>query len=279
MMKLRLLQVDAFTSRVFGGNPAGVVPLETWLPAATMQAIAAENNVAETAFVVPADAGQGRRDREAPDAVGRSGEYDFGLRWFTPAVEMDLCGHATLAAAHVLWRHLGLAGETVRFDSRSGPLRVDRAGARLVLDFPARPATPRPVPESLARALGAAPRELHVARDWMAVFGSEAEVRALRPHSARVAELDTFAVIATAPGDACDFVSRFFAPRAGIDEDPVTGSAHCTLIPYWSQRLGKPELFARQVSPRGGELYCRDNGERVAIGGEAVTYLDGFIEV
>lgn len=271
-MKLRLFQVDAFTARVFGGNSAGVVPLETWLPDSTMQAIAAENNLAETAFFVRAGEARSqavRREDAAtlPRSDDRAGSCDFSLRWFTPTVEMDLCGHATLAAAHVLWRHLGFTADLVRFSSRSGPLAVGREGGRLVLDFPARPGERRSVPESLTAALAAAPRELLVARDWMAVFENESAVRALQPDMRRLAALDTFAVIVTAPGDDCDFVSRFFAPRAGVDEDPVTGSAHCTLILYWAERLRKIELLARQVSTRGGELYCRQRGERVAIGG------------
>ena len=264
-MKLRLFHIDNFTSRRFSGNPAAIVPLESWLPAETMQAIAAENNLAETAFFVPA----GPEQRNA----------DFHLRWFTPQVEVDLCGHATLASAHVLWEHLKSPLQTIRFESRSGILSVGRAGGRIVLDFPASRARPREVPSALSEALGARPTELRVARDWMAIFASEDEVRALQPDINAIARLDAFAVIATAPGRDCDFVSRFFAPRAGIPEDPVTGSAHCMLIPYWSARLEKPELFARQVSARGGELFCRDNGDRVAIGGCAVTYLDGMIEV
>lgn len=263
-MELKLFQVDAFTSKVFAGNPAGVISLEKWLPDATLQGIAMENNLAETAFFIPAQPG---------DPV------DFHLRWFTPEIEMDLCGHATLAAAHVLMRHLGYEKKQVRFASQSGPLAVDREGERLVLDFPARPPEPRDVTPAFAEALGALPKELHLARDWLAVYENEEAVRGLRPDFAKVAGLGAFAVIVTAPGKAVDFVSRFFAPSAGVPEDPVTGSAHCTLIPYWSRRLGKKTLHALQVSKRGGEIFCEDAGDRVRIGGHAVTYLEGTIRI
>ena len=263
-MEHQLFQVDAFTSKVFGGNPAGVIPLTQWLPDATLQAIALENNLPETAYFIPA----------AP-----SEPVDFHLRWFTPEVEMDLCGHATLAAAHVLIGHLGYEKKQVRFGSQSGPLAVEREGDRLVLDFPSRPPEPRDVTPAFAEALGAQPQELHLARDWLAVYESENEVRSLRPDFAKVAALGAFAVIVTAPGEMSDFVSRFFAPSAGVPEDPVTGSAHCTLIPYWSRRFGKKSLHALQVSKRGGELFCADAGDRVKIGGHAVTYLEGTIRI
>jgi PhzF family phenazine biosynthesis protein len=269
-MRLRLYQVDAFTSRRFHGNPAAVVLLEAWLPDDVLRDVAAENNLAETAFLVP----------------GR--DVDFDLRWFTPTVEIDLCGHATLASAHVLWQHEGFAGTRLRFGSRSGVLEVTRDGPRHVLDFPARPGTPVDPRggafEDLSRALGARPLEVLQARDCMAVLATEDDVRALRPEMARLEALDTFAVIVTAPGRDVDFVSRFFGPRAGVPEDPVTGSAHCTLVPYWAARLGRRDLAARQVSARGGELSCRDvpdapGGGRVLIAGEAVTYLEGTIRV
>ncbi len=254
--------VDAFTSRVFGGNPAAVVPLERWPADRTLQAIAAENNLSETAFFVPA---------------GSDSRCDYHLRWFTPRLEMDLCGHATLAAAHVLWRHLGCPLERIRFASAGGELCVTRESERLALDFPARPAEPIACPPELVAALGAQPVELRAARDWLAVFASESDVRGLQPDFTALAGLDTFGVIVSAAGDRADFVSRFFAPRAGVDEDPVTGSAHCTLIPYWSERLGKPELHAQQISARGGELYCRHRGDRVDIAGLAVTYSCGAL--
>lgn len=259
-MSLPYFQVDAFTSRRFSGNPAGVCLLADWLPDALLQSIAAENNLAETAFMV-------RRD----------GAYD--LRWFTPAVEMDLCGHATLAAAHVLYQHLGYNAPAVSFRTMSGELGVSRQGELLVLDFPARPAEPCDTPSDLSEGLGSSPTFTARARDYLAVFDSEATVRNLQPDATVLMQLDCLGVIATAPGKDCDFVSRFFAPRAGIAEDPVTGSAHCTLIPYWAQRLGRTDLRALQVSPRGGELFCAQRGERVQIGGHAVTYSTAFLHV
>lgn len=259
-MRLAIYQIDAFTDRVFGGNPAAVVVLERWLPDAVLQGIAAENNLAETAFVIP-------REDVSP------------LRWFTPTVEVDLCGHATLAAGHVLLRYHYPSLRRVSFSTASGVLAVNRAGDSLSLDFPARPGAPLAVSEELAVALGARPREALLARDLLAVFDTEAEVSALRPDLDRVAALDAFAVIVTAPSSDVDFVSRFFAPRAGIPEDPVTGSAHCTLVPYWAARLGRPKVTARQLSSRIGELDCELQGDRVAIAGGTVEYLRGEIDV
>jgi len=259
-MKIPLYQVDAFTSRLFGGNPAAVCPLEAWIDDRTMQAVAAENNLAETAFF-----------------VGGEGRYD--LRWFTPAVEVDLCGHATLASAFVIFEHLEPSLEAVSFRSKSGDLRVTRSGDLLTLDFPAwRPSRCEP-DEALTRALGAAPQEVWASHDYMAVYASEDDVRGLQPAMDQVAAIDRFAVIVTAPGRDADFVSRFFAPRQGIPEDPVTGRAHCTLVPYWARRLARTRLRARQVSRRGGELFCEDRGDRVAIGGHAVQFLEGTVEV
>jgi PhzF family phenazine biosynthesis protein len=192
---------------------------------------------------------------------------------------MDLCGHATLAAAFVLFGELGRKGSSVNFHSRSGVLRVAREDERLVLDFPARPPEPARAPEALILGLGAQPEEVLKARDYLAVFGDETEVRALKPDFAMLRKLDCLGIIVTARGKDCDFVSRFFAPGAGVDEDPVTGSAHCTLIPFWAQRVGKSQLFARQVSSRGGELFCEIAGERVRIGGQAKLYLTGSIEI
>ena len=260
-MKLPLYQVDSFADRLFGGNPAAVVILEDWLPDRVLADIAAENNLAETAFVIP-------RDDVSP------------LRWFTPRVEVDLCGHATLAAADVLFRYRYPRSERLAFSTRSGALVVaKKAGALLEMDFPARPGTPVEVTDALAAALGARPKEAHLARDLLAVFETESEVRALRPDFARVAALDAWAVIASAPGDSVDFVSRFFAPGHGVPEDPVTGSSHCTLTPYWAARLGKNRLSARQVSERGGELACELKGDRVMIAGRVVEYLRGEIEI
>jgi PhzF family phenazine biosynthesis protein len=260
-MTVRYFHVDAFASAVFSGNPAGVCLLDAWLPDATLQRMAAEHRLSETAFIVRSPKG-------------------YELRWYTPTVEVDLCGHATLAAAHVLFVHAGEPGETVEFRSQSGVLRVHRrGGGTLALDFPSRPAGPCPVPEALAQGLGRRPIEVLKSRDYLAVFAEEDEVRGLAPDMAALASLDCAGVIATAPGRDRDFVSRFFAPQVGIPEDPVTGSAHCTLVPYWSRRLGRKRLEARQVSARGGELSCEDVGERVLIGGRAVTYLRGEIEL
>jgi PhzF family phenazine biosynthesis protein len=261
-MQLPFYQVDAFAGRVFTGNPAAVVPLDRWLPDETLQAIAAENNLSETAFF-----------------VGAAGEYH--IRWMTPTDEVDLCGHATLASAWVVFRVLDPARTEVTFRSKSGELRVRADGERLALDFPSRP--PGPVGdgarEAVAAALGRPPREVLASRDYLAVFASEDDVRALAPDMALLVGLDRMGVIATAPGGDCDFVSRFFAPAVGVPEDPVTGSAHSTLVPYWSKRLDCPRLFARQVSKRGGELWCEDRGDRVSIAGHAVLYLTGTIEV
>ncbi len=259
-MKYPLYQIDAFTDRPFAGNPAAVVLLDEWLPDALLQAIAAENNLSETAFVIP-------RDDVSP------------LRWFTPAAEVDLCGHATLATADVLLRHFYPASDTVQFSTLSGELRVDRQGDWLELDFPARPAMRQALDPAVAEALGGVPCEAWLARALMLVFASEAEVVALRPDFRKLAALAPGKFIVTAPGEQVDFVSRFFAPAVGIDEDPVTGSAHCTLIPYWADRLGKAALHARQLSPRGGNLRCEYRGERVGITGQAVEYLRGEIVV
>lgn len=261
-VKLSYFQVDAFTKRVFGGNPAGVCPLDAWLPDDVLQHIAAENNLSETAFF-----------------VGRDGNYD--LRWLTPTVEVDLCGHATLAAAYVIFRELGFGGERISFRTRIGELGAKQDGDVITLDFPAWTAKRcDQVPAAMAGALGWVPRELFKTRDYLAVFGSEEEIRSLKPDAKELAQLDCLGVICTAPGtDGCDFVSRFFAPGAGVPEDPVTGSAHSTLIPYWSARLGKKKLFARQLSQRGGELYCEDLGERVGIGGQAVLYSRAQLEI
>jgi PhzF family phenazine biosynthesis protein len=261
---LPCLQVDAFTRRPFAGNPAGVVPLEAWLPEATMQAVAAENAVAETAFFV------------------RRADGDYDLRWFTPEVEVDLCGHATLASAFVVFDRLEPERRAVRFHTRSGPLAVERDGDALAMDLPARP--PSPVGDAIAAvaaALGQRPVATLAARDLMAVFDREEQVRALAPDMAKVAALDTFAVIATAPGDddGVDFVSRFFAPAKGVPEDPVTGSAHSTLVPYWAERLGKSRLRARQISRRGGDLDCELRGDRVRLTGHAVLVKTGAVFV
>lgn len=258
-MKIQYFVVDAFATKPFHGNPAGVCPLEKWLSDAAMQNIAAENNLPETAFFI------------------RRGD-DYELRWFSPATEIDLCGHATLASAFILFSEPGFHGDTVRFHSRSGVLTVSCAGEILTLDFPSRPPAPCGAPEALVRGLGRKPAEILKARDYFAVFAEENDVRTLAPDFAALGALDE-KVIVTATGTDCDFVSRFFAPTIGVPEDPVTGSAHCTLIPYWSRRLGKTKMFARQLSRRGGELFCKLAGERVLIGGKAVLYSRGQIEI
>ncbi|WNG54630.1 PhzF family phenazine biosynthesis protein [Archangium gephyra] len=258
--RLRLYQVDAFSSQVFGGNPAAVCPLDAWLPDEVLQAIAAENNLSETAFVL------------------RDEVRGWQIRWFTPAQEVDLCGHATLAAAYILFTRLAPGLERAQFNSRSGPLVVtQQEGEWMEMDFPSRPPEPCAIPEGLVEALGAEPRETLLSRDLLAVFDTEDEVRALAPDMAKLAQLEFFAVTVTARGSEADFVSRFFAPRVGVPEDPVTGSAHCTLVPYWARKLGKRQLLAHQISHRGGVLQCEDRGERVGISGQAVLYLEGHI--
>lgn len=264
---LPFFQVDSFTGRLFHGNPAGVVLLEKWLPAEVMQAIAAENNLAETAFVIPAS------------GKAAKGGTRLAIRWFTPAVEVELCGHATLAAAHVLWRHVGVQSDSLTFESASGPLPVEREKDLIVLDFPALPGRKSDQGRALAAILGREPTEVYESSSIMAVFENKRDVHEMTPDFEALAELDTLGVIVTAPGAGHDFVSRFFAPALGIDEDAVTGAAHCTLAPYWAQRLGKLNLTAHQVSERTGELFCEVRNDRVRIGGRAVTYLDGRIRI
>ncbi len=259
-MELPIFQVDAFATSVFSGNPAAVCPLEKWLPDATMQAIATENNLAETAFFV------------------RNGGT-FGLRWFTPVCEVDLCGHATLASAHVLFEELNEPGDAVRFETKSGELVVRRDGDRLAMDFPSRPPEKVEPDPALAPALGGKPLEILAARDYLVRYGSAEEVLALRPNMEALKKIDRFAFIATAPGRDCDFVSRFFAPAKGVPEDPVTGSAHCTLIPYWAKELSKTTLHGRQISARGGEVFCKLAGDRVEIAGHTALFLRGRIQV
>lgn len=268
-MQLPIYQVDAFTDEVFKGNPAAIVPLESWLPDAAMQAIAAENNLAETAFFVP--------------QKGGLGEDGFGLRWFTPEVEVDLCGHATLATSWVLFHKLNYAGERIDFFTKSGTLTVTQLGesGRLALNFPARMVAPAEPCAGLVDAIGAAPKEILAARDYMLVYDNAATVRALKPDMNGLMGLDKFAVIVTAPGDrpGIDCVSRFFAPAKGIPEDPVTGSAHCSIVPYWAKRLGKNEITAYQASARGGTLYCRSEGERVHMAGTCRPFMEGTISI
>jgi PhzF family phenazine biosynthesis protein len=260
-MRIPLYHVDAFADRLFTGNPAAVCPLDAWLPDEVMQAIAAENNLSETAFFAP---------------EGDS----WRLRWFTPATEVDLCGHATLASAYVILRFLAPDRDRIVFlTEKAGELAVRRDGDLLALDFPARPPEPCTAPPRLGAALGDEPTEVLAARDYLAIYDDPDRVAALTPDFAALGKLDR-AVIVTAPGEGeADFVSRFFAPAMGVDEDPVTGSAHCTLIPYWAERFGKSRLEARQLSRRGGSLVCELRGDRVGIAGRAVLYLTGMIDV
>ncbi len=259
-MELTLYQVDSFSERVFGGNPAAVCPLGEWLDVGVMQKIARENNLSETAFFV------------------KEGE-GYGLRWFTPSMEVDLCGHATLASAYIVFKFLEPAAEAVEFRTVSGVLAVAKEGDWLAMDFPSRPGEEREIP-GLAEALKAAPKEVYLSRDIMAVFDSEAEIRKMAPDMAKLKALEEGMVaIVTAPGEEADFVARCFAPKAGIDEDPVTGSAYCTMVPYWSGRLGKRRMRALQVSDREGEVMCEDLGKRVKIAGKAALYLTGKIFV
>ena len=260
-MTIPIYQVDAFTLGPFSGNPAAVCPLDAWPGDDTLQGIAAENNLSETAFVVASETG-------------------YELRWFTPAIEVDLCGHATLAAGYVILNHLRPARDSVTFDTMSGSLVVSRDGDRLAMDLPARAPTPVAVSEALTDALGEAPVEVHLSRDILAVYEDEASVRGLSPDQARLLALDEgLGVIVSAKGDTVDFVSRFFVPKAGIAEDPVTGSAHCTLVPFWAERLGRAKLVAQQVSPRGGELHCEHRGDRVIISGQCRLFLTGSIHL
>ncbi|MGB0375597.1 MAG: PhzF family phenazine biosynthesis protein [Flavobacteriaceae bacterium] len=264
-MKIPLYQVDAFTNRLFCGNPAAVCVLEHWLEDAALLQIAQENNLAETAFIVPLS------------------NERFHLRWFTPELEMDLCGHATLAAAYVLFQKRGFLGTPLIFETQSGPLSVKKAADRLVLDFPSRPPEKVPLPEVLKEGLNLLPKEVWKARDYLLVYANETQIRELSPNKAVLNQLDlgTGGIIVTAPGEAgeVDFVSRFFTPGATIFEDPVTGSAHCSLVPYWAQRLHQNRFKAHQLSPRGGELWCSLQGDRVELQGQAVLYLQGWIEI
>ena len=264
-MKIPFYQVDAFADQLFGGNPAAVCPLEEWPDSRTMQNIAAENNLSETAFFVKKDAG-------------------FEIRWFTPAVEVNLCGHATLASGHVIFNHMDFKGETIAFQSMSGELKVSKRGELLTLDFPATPPGPlEGIPCQWSNALHKEPSALYKSRDLLALYESEDDILSIKPQFEALSEIlaavECLGMIVTAPGKQADFVSRFFAPLAGINEDPVTGSAHTTLIPFWAEKLNKNKLHAFQLSQRKGELFCQLVGDRVLIGGKAVTYLKGEIEV
>lgn len=259
-MDIPYYHVDAFTGIPFSGNPAGVCLLEGWFDDDLLQQIAVENNLPETAFVVPDGS-------------------NFALRWFSPTLEIDLCGHATLATAFVLDMTSRVTIWPLRFATNSGTLTVTKEKNLYFLDFPSRPAAPCPAPPELIRGLGIKPRETYKSRDFLAVFDNEEQVANVVPDFVTLSLLDCLGIIVTAPSRQVDFVSRFFAPRAGIDEDPVTGSSHCTLIPYWSEKSAKKHLVARQISKRGGELICEDKKERVRIGGRAVLYHSATIRI
>ena len=261
-MQLQIFQVDAFTDKIFGGNPAAVCPLKNWLPDDVMQQIAMENSVAETAFFIPANDG-------------------FEIRWFTPEIEMDLCGHATLAAAHVIARHLNSTLSSLNFHSKSGILTVTVEDELLSLDFPSRRPEPSDVPQIVLDAIQVEPVEILKSRDYVLVFENEEIIRNMKPKQGILDQinLDPGGIVVTAKGNEVDFVSRFFTPQARIFEDPVTGSAHCSLIPYWGQKLEKKSMIALQLSSRVGQLKCQDLGERVLVSGRAVTYLEGQITI
>jgi PhzF family phenazine biosynthesis protein len=260
-MKLDIYQVDAFAKEIFKGNPAAICPLDEWIDAELMQKIALENNLSETAFFVKKD-----------DV--------YEIRWFTPTFEIDLCGHATLASAFVIFEILKAEESLVKFHShKSGELAVEKNGDVLTLDFPSRPVAKCDAPEGLIEAIGKQPKEVLKARDYFLVYETEQEILDIKPNFSKLLDVDAHGFIVTAKGENSDFVSRFFAPEVGVFEDPVTGSSHCNLIPYWAAKLGKTELFARQISARGGALFCELKGDRVKIGGHATLYLKGEIYV
>ncbi len=260
-MTIPIYQADAFTDQLFGGNPAAICPLNEWLPDEVMQQIAKENNLAETAFFVKSDKG-------------------FALRWFTPEYEIDLCGHATLASAHILFTELAYNGDTIHFETvKAGVLSVKKDGDKYTMDFPSRPPIPIEIPNGLTESLGKKPIAILRSRDYFVVYENEDDIISITPDFFALSKMDTVGVIITAPGKKSDFVSRFFAPGAGIPEDPVTGSAHCNLIPYWAKKLGKNKLHAYQLSARKGELWCELKGDRVLMSGKAITYLKGEIYI
>jgi len=264
-MKINIFQIDAFTDKLFGGNPAAVCPLDSWLEDDVLQNIAVENNLAETAFFV------------------QLSDNHFHLRWFTPEIEMDLCGHATLASAFVIFEEIGCERDEIIFDTQSGLLKVKKVGDFLELDFPSRPPIKADLPIIISEGLNIKPIEIWKARDFLLVYDSEDDISRIEPNIAILNQIniDPGGIIVTAKGKSedVDFVSRFFTPQAAVFEDPVTGSAHCTLVPFWADRLNKTELKALQISKRGGELLCKLDKDRVAIKGKAVKYLEGVIEL
>lgn len=257
-MKISIFQVDAFTNKPFGGNPAAVCPLDYWLSEDDMQAIAGENNLSETAFFV------------------NRGDY-YQIRWFTPQTEVDLCGHATLASAWVIMNKIQKEIEEIKFGSKGGELIVRRDGDFYIMDFPVHRPVECVIPNNLVKAMGQNPKEVLASNYYLVVFDSEEIVRSLKPYMTLLKELDRIGVVVSAPGEKVDFVSRFFAPAVGIPEDPVTGSTHCTLIPYWAEKLGKSKLTAKQISCRGGDLLCENKDDRVVIGGQARLFMEGRI--
>ncbi len=258
-MDLMIYQVDAFTNQLFGGNPAAVCPLTEWLPTETMQKIALENNLSETAFIVP-------------DGEG------YHIRWFTPMIEVDLCGHATLATAHALFAEIGHPGDSVVFSSKSGPLTVNKSGDSYIMNFPTDELKSVAIPSEITEALGIQPIEVFRGKDdYLAIFDKQSTIENFTPDFKKLGEIKARGIITSAKGDSVDFISRCFFPAAGIDEDPVTGSAHTTMIPYWAKKLAKTKMVAKQLSARGGLLECEYLGSRVHIGGQAVTYLRGTI--
>jgi len=260
-MDILIFQVDAFTDHVFGGNPAAVCPLKEWLNEKTMQKIAEENNLSETAFFVPKD------------------DY-FEIRWFTPKVEINLAGHPTLATAWVIFNELNYSKDKIKFISPlSGELIIKKKDDLIIMDFPSNKAKSIPEPDFLVEALGIKPKEILMSRDLLVVYKNQSEIENINANFGLLEKIDTFGIIITAPGDNCDFVSRFFAPRAGINEDPVTGSAHTTLIPYWAEKLNKNELSAIQLSERIGKLDCSNLGDRVKIAGKAKLFMKGEIYI
>lgn len=258
MKTFKIFQVDAFASKVFSGNPAAVIPLEGWIDERAMQSIAMENNLSETVFFT---------------LKGNKGE----IRWFSPSSEIDLCGHATLAAAFVAFEKLGIDGSTVQFTSKSGPLTVTRNNSRYTLDFPTRKGAAIPITSDMKKAFGVSPIAAYQSRDLVLEFGSEEEILRATPNFELLSTFEGLGVVITAPGNSTDFVSRAFFPKVGVPEDPVTGSSHCTLTHLWAEKLGKNNLTAKQLSARGGELYCRVEGSRTYIEGEARLFLEGDI--
>ena len=259
-MKIDIYQIDAFANRAFEGNPAAVCPLDSWLPDELMQSIAAENNLSETAFFVPEGTG-------------------YFIRWFTPTMEVNLCGHATLASAYVLFNILEFDGNEIDFNSKSGILPVSKDGDSLVMDFPSQPPEPCDTPKEIIEAFGIVPNECLIYENYVAIFDNAEQVQTANPNLEILKKLDCRGVIISAISEEYDFVTRFFAPNAGIPEDPVTGSAHTKLVPYWARKTGKTKFHVKQVSPRGGELWCELKGDRVLIAGKAIKYLEGSVDV